>query len=106
MPMAARKFGSASRSHARRLETQAPAAERGYDEKWRRLRLAYLKQHWHCEEHLARGQRVRATEVDHMRPFKGPNDPLRLAWKNLRSLCHSCHVKKTHKDKREGRLKK
>jgi len=45
---------------------------------------------------------VPAEEVDHIRPFHGPADPLRLDASNLQSLCHACHVTKTWADRKEG----
>jgi 5-methylcytosine-specific restriction endonuclease McrA len=33
----------------------------------------------------------KATHVDHIRPFDGADDPLRLDWDNLRVLCAGCN---------------
>jgi 5-methylcytosine-specific restriction protein A len=83
---------------------QRPAAhKRGYDAHWIRLRTLYIKAHPDCEECLtALGKRVLARVVDHKIPFKGPTDPLRLSWSNLRALCDSCHTTKTNKDRANG----
>lgn len=47
-----------------------------------------------CRECARRGERVRATDVDHVVDHKGDwqvfTDP-----DNLESLCHSCHSRKT-----------
>lgn len=43
---------------------------------------------------MTRGETVTATQVDHIRPHKG-NHTLRLDPDNLRSLCASCHSRKT-----------
>ena len=74
------------------------ADERGYDSKWKNLRNAFITENplcKHCEE---QGRTTPATEVDHIKAFCGKNDPLRLDWQNLQSLCHSCHVKKTRRE--------
>lgn len=61
------------------------------------LRPTQLIRQPFCEECAKRGFRVRATDVDHIVDHKGD-------WKiftdhsNLRSLCHSCHSRKTARD--------
>ena len=35
-------------------------------------------------------------DVDHIKPFHGIADPLRLDWDNLQSICRTCHNQKTH----------
>ncbi|MGE4190746.1 MAG: HNH endonuclease signature motif containing protein [Thermoanaerobaculia bacterium] len=86
-----------------RVDRRPSAAARGYDEKFRRLRIAYTKKHPHCEDCLERGITIPGHEVDHIIPFKGLSDPLRLKWKNLRHRCRPCHARKTAEDKRCGR---
>lgn len=93
MPNAARKFHQPSKSR----EWRPSAVDRGYDEKWRRLRIAYIKRHPHCAVCGAA-----SALVDHIQPFKGPGDPLRLSWKNIQALCRPCHAIKTHADKAHG----
>jgi 5-methylcytosine-specific restriction protein A len=62
---------------------------RGYDEPWKRLRIAFLKRHPRCVECGAP-----ANEVDHVKSVR--DFPLlRLAWKNLQALCKPCHSRKT-----------
>lgn len=57
-----------------------------------------------CRECAKRGDRVRATDVDHIVDHKGD-------WKifanpdNLESLCHSCHSRKTAKALWQNRAK-
>jgi 5-methylcytosine-specific restriction endonuclease McrA len=34
-----------------------------------------------------------ATQVHHRKAFHGLQDPLRLDWDNLQSLCEECHRK-------------
>ncbi len=67
------------------------AAARGYDGAWRALRREVLDATPIC---VLCHQR-RATEVDHIVPFRGLHDPLRLARSNLRSVCAPCHRSRT-----------
>lgn len=68
------------------------AAKRGYDAAWRRLRLVKLAMNPLCEECQVHDRVVAASEVDHIRPLAdGGLDEL----DNLRSLCKSCHSRKT-----------
>ena len=71
-------------------------ADRGYDHRWQKLRRWYLSRHPLCESCEARGLTVQADDVDHIIPFKGRSDPLRLDRTNLRALCRRCHNAKTH----------
>lgn len=72
------------------------AQQRGYDSAWTKLRNAYIAEHPDCEICHAAGKLVEAEQVDHIKPFKGVGDPLRLDWDNLRSVCLSCHRKAEH----------
>ena len=73
---------------------------------WDALRTAQLLKEPFCRACTARGLRVRATDVDHIRDHKGD-------WTvftdegNLQSLCHSCHSRKTaqelHKNRTENK---
>lgn len=67
---------------------------RGYDAAWRALRASHLGEHPLCVKCGERGLTVAATEVDHIRAHRG-DDTLRLDAGNLRSLCKSCHSRKT-----------
>lgn len=69
-------------------DTRPSAAERGYDQKWRRTRAAFLKKHPTCV-----GCGGDASEVDHIVPLKdgGTNE-----WSNLQAMCKSCHSNKTN----------
>lgn len=62
--------------------------DRGYDSRWRRYRLAYLKAHPLCVECAPRV--VAATVVDHIKAHKGNHQ---LFWdpKNHRAVCKPCH---------------
>ncbi len=72
------------------------ASERGYaSARWRKLRGRKLAEAPLCEE-CAKAQRVTAaTEVDHVKPHDGPDDPLFWDWENLSSKCKPCHSRKT-----------
>ena len=68
------------------------------------LRPTQLIRQPFCEECAKQGRRVRATDVDHRVDHKG--DWLKFIDRaNLRSLCHSCHSRKTAKDLWENRKK-
>jgi len=41
-----------------------------------------------------------STEVDHIEPFDGVDDPLRLDRENLQAVCSACHNKKTRGQRR------
>lgn len=69
--------------------------QRGYDRDWLRLRKAKLAHDPLCEECRRRGRRTPATTVDHIEEFHGLDDPLRLEWSNLQSLCAHCHQRKS-----------
>ena len=70
-------------------EPRGNSAERGYGRRWRKLRLLKLAQEPICETpNCGRA----ASQVDHkLAKAKGGEDEL----SNLRSLCASCHSKKT-----------
>ena len=63
-----------------------------YGQKWRDLRIKFLSYHPTCERCSNA-----ATDVDHIRDVKN-NPHLMYNWDNLRSLCHSCHSKRTNND--------
>jgi len=48
-----------------------------------------------CKHCIDRGTVTLATECDHVIPFRGLSDPLRLDPKNFQPLCGDCHRKKT-----------
>ena len=58
-----------------------------------------------CEECARRGVRTLATDVDHREDHKGDWAKF-IDRTNLRSLCHSCHSRKTAKDLWKNRAKK
>ena len=75
------------------------STQRGYDARWTRLRNAKARHDPLCESCLEEGLAVPMTSVDHVIPFKGRHDPLRLDWDNLQSLCEDCHKAKTVRER-------
>ena len=64
-------------------------------EEWMKdLRPTQLLTEPFCRECARRGDRTRATEVDHVEPHRGDWERFRDR-SNLQSLCHSCHSRKT-----------
>ena len=78
-----------------RVDTREQSNIRGYDHRWRRLRAAWVRQNPLCVHCKAKGKVTPVQEVDHIIPFSGLDDPLRLDQSNLQSLCKSCHRIKT-----------
>lgn len=69
---------------------------------WRRLRVSWLKAHPYCEDCLAKGKRIGATEVHHIIPVEPALNEeekraLMFDTSNLRSLCRDCHLQ-THRE--------
>lgn len=63
-----------------------------------------LREPW-CRICATKGLRVRATDVDHIVPHRG-DWALFVNPRNLQSLCHSCHSRKTAAEMREEAAKK
>lgn len=79
----------------RPVDTARPSASaRGYGSRWHVTRAVKLAATPLCEDCEARGETVGATEVDHIDGL-GPNGPRGHDLDNLRSLCKSCHSRKT-----------
>lgn len=73
------------------------AAARGYDSDWRKLRAEWVEANPTCIECGAP-----AKHVDHIVSIReAPHR--RLDPSNLRSLCHSCHSRRTARDQAFGR---
>ena len=70
------------------------SASRGYDRRWRKARLVFLKANPLCAECRRQGRLNPATVVDHIIPHRGDKE---LFWnkKNWQPLCVTCHGKKT-----------
>ena len=64
------------------------------------LRPAQLLREPFCRECARRGIRTYATDVDHVKDHKG-DWAMFTDRGNLQSLCHSCHSRKTMRERRE-----
>lgn len=73
------------------------AHQRGYNSRWSRYRLAFLKKHPLCVKCEQGNRLTPATVVDHIIPHKGDKT---LFWdtKNHQPLCKRCHDIKTAKE--------
>ncbi|GEO27037.1 hypothetical protein AAC03nite_28220 [Alicyclobacillus acidoterrestris] len=73
------------------------SAQRGYDSRWRKARLAYLKKHPLCVECEREGRLTPATVVDHIVPHKGDKA---LFWDsaNWQPMCKPHHDAKTARE--------
>jgi len=77
-----------------RVKRRGTTAERGYSGRWVRYRKYYLQAHPLC----ACGCGKLATDIDHIKPVKGPFDPLFWDESNHQALAHECHSRKTAKE--------
>ncbi len=70
------------------------AASRGYDRKWQKARLLFLKANPLCVKCKEAGVYTKATVVDHIVPHRGDKT---LFWdtNNWQPLCKKCHDHKT-----------
>lgn len=78
---------------------------RGYDAAWTRLRDAFMArpENQLCVECSAEGRVTVAQDADHVVPFMGLDDPLRLSAANLRPLCRHHHNLHTRAHSARGR---
>jgi 5-methylcytosine-specific restriction endonuclease McrA len=74
-----------------------PDAEFYNSTTWRKARRIYLNEHPFCAICLQKGVYKKATVVDHIIPIRKGGE--RLNPENFQSLCHSCHARKSAKDK-------
>ena len=77
-----------------RPDERGTAADRGYDHRWRKYRLAFLAENPLCVECEKLGMVVEATVVDHIIPHRGDYE---LFWnhENHEGLCETHHNRKT-----------
>ena len=68
--------------------------DKGYDSRWNKARVRFLKTHPLCVRCRAKGMITPATVVDHVTPHRGNQ---KLFWNegNWQPLCKSCHDRKT-----------
>ncbi|WP_077616919.1 HNH endonuclease signature motif containing protein [Caenibacillus caldisaponilyticus] len=73
------------------------SAQRGYDARWRKARLMFLREHPFCVICEQEGRLTPATVVDHIVPHKGNYE---LFWdvRKWQPLCKQCHDRKTAKE--------
>lgn len=80
---------------------KASAHARGYSRRWRRARLAYLRQHPLCAYCKKDGQYNPAHVVDHIQPHKGDRQ-LFWDWANWQGLCTRHHNSTKQKEEISG----
>ena len=81
-------------AHRQYDATRGTSRERGYDHDWERVRAAKLSRSPLCEDCFERGIYIPAAQVHHIKKVKDFPE-LRLSMDNLRSLCESCHSRRT-----------
>lgn len=71
--------------------------QRGYDARWRKARLMFLRENPLCVECQRQGKLTAATVVDHIVAHKGNKE---LFWdrSNWQSLCLSCNSVKAARE--------
>ena len=93
----------------RYARTRPTSAQKGYGSKWQTYRKWYLGNHPYCinaNNPDMPNCDVIATEIDHIIPSKGPDDPNHWDPNNHRPMCKRCHSSKTaKKDGRWGKTK-
>jgi 5-methylcytosine-specific restriction protein A len=73
------------------------ASQRGYGGNWQAYRKLFLANNPLCVEC---DRPEPATDVDHIVPVSGSDDPLFWDSENHQALCHSCHSRKTMREMR------
>lgn len=98
-------FRELLQNQTRKPDTNRPQAhKRGYGWKWRRARAKFLAANKHCKHCSTKKKPIAATRVDHIKPVKGPDDPLFWKRSNWQALCETCHNRKTASgDRNNGR---
>lgn len=91
-------MGNASKGTGTVQHSRPSARQRGYDARWDKARLIYLRQNPLCALHWAKGQIVQAKIVDHIVPHRGDQ---KLFWDqtNWQPMCEPCH--NSHKQSEE-----
>lgn len=78
------------------------ANARGYDYQWSKVRKLHLNANPLCVFCLDAGKVTEATDVDHIKSLADYPE-LKTDPNNLRSLCHSCHSRRTWRDQGLGK---
>ena len=86
-------------SQVRSQDRRPPAARRGYDSRWRKIRAVVLASESLCRQCIERGSIKSADLVDHIIPLRGGGTH---GIANLQPLCRSCHAEKTASDNAAG----
>ena len=73
-----------------RIDLRPSASRRGYNERWRRVRLRVLAEEPLCRRCAAAGRVKPAMDVHHR-----DGNVLNLSRDNLEPLCHECHSRET-----------
>lgn len=93
-PMGWKPPDQSERERKRRLDARrGSSASRGYDHRWRKIRLAVLADEPLCRMCRERGRITEAKEVDHIDGNSRNNER-----DNLRPLCKPCHSGRTARD--------
>ena len=94
MPNAPQRFQTSTKREqikATRYGLRGTKQQRGYGGSWESLSKMKRAENPICEV----CDDEPATAVDHIVPITGPEDPGRLDWRNLQSICNRCHAIKT-----------
>jgi gluconate kinase len=71
------------------------ARARGYDSRWDKARITFLKSRPFCAICAKIGRQTRATVVDHIKPHKGNQALFWDSKNNWQPACKPCHDRKT-----------
>ena len=75
-------------------DNRVSSFERGYNARWKKFRIAYLKQHPLCVDCLKQGIYTPSREPHHIQKLRDRPE-LKYEESNLIALCHDCHSKRT-----------
>jgi 5-methylcytosine-specific restriction protein A len=80
-----------------KFDTKQTAHKRGYDSRWSKARVTYLRANPLCAECIKVNRLTAATVIDHIMPHKGDQG---MFWDhdNWQPLCRQCHNQKTARE--------
>jgi len=90
-----RQHGSAPR----KPDTRPSSSQRGYDVKWQRFRIWFIRRNPLCAHCQAKGRLTPATEIDHKAPLIAGGERFNPA--NCQALCGTHHRRKTAQDRKK-----